>query len=165
MKPKMIRFLNSIGRNDVTSCGIEFELIQRNPLDREQIDMYIVKDTPWEYQNLDLFMSCLSKIHYPYKMFFSYRKAPNVYDAIQLFEHWYTGIYHIPCQLELAANGENIEFVFHSEKEQKDNDLVITDFKDFLHFINYAFIFEIIVKETPKVVQLSTKKIEKIEKK
>lgn len=161
----MIRFLNSIGLNDVTSFDIDFDLIQRNPLDREQIDMYIVKDTPWEYQNLDLFMSCLSKIHYPYKMFFSYRKAPNVYDAIQLFEHWYTGIYHIPCQLELAANGENIEFVFHSEKEQKDNDLVITDFKDFLHFINYAFIFEIIVKETPKVVQLSTKKIEKIEKK
>lgn len=165
MTNKMERFLNSINITNIESFDIDFDLITRNPYDSNQIDMSIVKNTPWNYDLLREFIDALSEIHYPYKINFSYRIRPSIYDAINLFEGWHLFIYHMPNRLEIIPNGLTITFVVSSEEELNSQKQMAADFKDFLSFINYEILVDFAIKEIEKPLKISPKKMEKIEKK
>ena len=53
MNDKMIRFLNSIGIENVDRFDLDFDLVTRNTYNRNQIDMLIVKQTPWNFELLE----------------------------------------------------------------------------------------------------------------
>ena len=55
MNNKMVRFLNYLSIKDIERFDMDFDLVSRNQFDRNQIDMFIVKDTPWEYSLLEEF--------------------------------------------------------------------------------------------------------------
>ena len=55
MNDKMTRFLTSIKLENLDRFDMDFDLVARNQYNREQVDMLIVKETPWEYELLEEF--------------------------------------------------------------------------------------------------------------
>ena len=62
MNKKMIRFLSSLDIADVEIFDLDFDLVGMNAIDKTQVDMAIVKDTPWQYHLLERFQRGLNKI-------------------------------------------------------------------------------------------------------
>ena len=48
MKERMISFLNSIGISDYDSFDMDFEIVKRNRFNKDEINMVILKERPWE---------------------------------------------------------------------------------------------------------------------
>ena len=167
MNEKMIRFLHSIHIENTDDFDIDFEMVGRNRFKREQIDMVIVKDTPWKYHLLREFQDGLNTIDYPYLLRFSYKVRPNFNEVDALFEDWFQTIYRLPHNLNITGNDEGfiyIEYNDEAEKEQYQD--AIKDFRDFLSFICYEFVIVESVKpeETTEHPELSERTIKKIEK-
>ena len=164
MNDKMTRFLTSIGINNLDDFDLDFEMVGYNRFDRKQLDMVIIKDTPWQYDLLRQFQDGLNTVTYKYLLRFSYRVRPNLNDVIRLFEDWYQTLYRIPHNLNISGDDEGrfiIEYENEAEKEQYKP--AIEDFKSFLDFINYEFvIIENIKPEEPEEVQISERKMKAI---
>lgn len=165
MNNKMIRFLQSINLNNIERFDIDFDLVSRNAYDKKQVDMLIVKKSPWTYELLDEFIEHLANIKYPYKIMFSYLQKPTVYEAIQLFSDWHRSHNRYQSNINIEAENDKIKFIFNNEKEKKDNESTLKDFKDFLDFLNYDFDFITEVVSPEESVKISPKKLEKIEQK
>ena len=166
MNDKMKRFLTSIGIENIDRFDLDFDLVTRNQFVREQIDMLIVKKTPWSYDLLEEFKDALSRVTYPYTITISYIQKPTAYEAIQLFDDWHRSNYRFPPDVRLSAQGNNITFTFESENDLNDYEQEIKDFKEFLNFLSYHF--EIDTKVVEKVVEgptVSQTKLEKLEAK
>ena len=71
MNDKMVRFLNSIHIENLDDFDIDFEMVARDRFKPEQINMVIIKNTPWKYHLLRRFQDALQEINYPYLMRFS----------------------------------------------------------------------------------------------
>jgi len=166
MNNKMIRFLNSIGISDVESFDMDFDLVSRNTFVKEQIDMIIVKDTPWTYELLERFQNGLNTIKYPYTISFSYTKKPIVEDAINLFYDWHRAVNRFNAEAKLEGKGKTIKFIYSQDKEIEENSQVRRDFADFLKFLNYRFEIDTqVIVEEPTGPNVSAKKLEKLEEK
>ena len=167
MQSRMVRFLNSIGISDTDRFDLDFDSVQRNPFDRDLIEMQIVKDKPWDYSMLKEFQDGLSMIKYAYNLSFSYRNRPNIYDAINLFRDWYRSIYFTESPLDIEAERATINFLGSEETLSKYN-FVIEDFKSFLHWLGYDFIIStrIVAPKVEEVkVVVSERKMKSLEKK
>ena len=66
MTERMISFLKHINIENIDDFDIDFEMVGRNRFKKEQIDMVIVKKTPWKYHLLRQFQDALATIDYPY---------------------------------------------------------------------------------------------------
>ena len=119
MKEKMLSFLKSIKITDCESFDMDFEVVSRNRFNHNQIDMIIVKDTPWKYPLLERFQQGLNTIdNYTYTLRFVYNKKPTSDDVVELFKGWYQSIYHLICSLNIAKkNEETVLITFTSEEE------------------------------------------------
>ena len=162
----MQRFLKSIGIDDIDRFDLDFDLVSRNSLDKNQVDMLIAKNTPWDFSLLEEFMHGLESIKYPYRITFSYVQKPTVYETIQMFNDWHRSHNRFPSEITLEGNGNVVRFIFSSEKQKEDYSQTIKDFKDFLDFLSYHFEFEdeirLVKEEAPSI---SKKELEKIEEK
>ena len=107
MTDRMISFLKHIHIDNIDDFDIDFEMVGRNRFNRNQIDMVIVKNSPWKYYLLREFQDGLNTLTYPYLLRFTYVVRPNMDDLIALFEDWYQTIYHIPHNLELEVVNDN----------------------------------------------------------
>ena len=163
MTDKMVSFLKHIHIDNIDDFDLDFEMVGRNRFKREQIDMVIVKKTPWKYHLLREFQDGLETLTYPYLLRFSYIVRPNMDDLLNLFDEWYQTLYHIPHNLVLEAQSEyvlKVTYANEAEKEQYQNS--IKDFKDFLDFLNYEFsVIEEIApqEEEPNISKKEMKKI------
>jgi len=147
MNDKMKRFLTSIKLENIERFDMDFDLVTRNQLIREQVDMLIVKDTPWDSNLLQEFTNSLEHIEYPYTMSFSYRQKPTVENAISLFKDWHRTHNHFDVNLTIENINDSIGFVFPNEIEKKKYKNTISDFKEYLSFIKYNFKIISIVRE------------------
>ncbi len=161
----MVRFLQSISLENIDRFDIDFDLVSRNVYDKKQVDMLIVKKTPWTYELLEEFIDHLANIKYPYKIIFSYLQKPTVYEAIQLFSDWHRSHNRFQSDINLEAENDKIKFIFSNEKEKEESENTLKDFKDFLDFLNYDFEFDYEIKPVEEVVKISAKKLEKLEQK
>src|SRR5574344_341853 len=93
MQEKMKRFLASIGIVDAERFDMDFDLIARDPYDRNKVNMAIAKQGPWEYAMYQEFQEGLATVKYPYSIRFSYVNAPSVYDLVSFFNSWYLSLY------------------------------------------------------------------------
>ena len=162
MNDKMVRFLKSINIDNVEDYDIDFEMVARDRFNREQINMVIIKQTPWNYQLLRKFQDGLNEVTYPYVMRFSYIIKPSFTDVYHLFCEWYQTLYRLPHNLIIDGDEEerfNVTYTSESEKEQYAP--IIRDFKDFLTFINYDFVIVENVEEddSPNVSKRTMNKI------
>ena len=96
MTEKMISFLRHLNIENIDDFDLDFEMVGRNRFNRDQIDMMIVKNTPWKYHLLREFQDALNTVTYPYLIRFSYIVRPNMDDLVKLFEDWYQTLYRIP---------------------------------------------------------------------
>lgn len=164
MKDKMVRFLNHLSIKDIDRFDMDFDLVSRNQFVREQIDMLIVKDTPWDYALLEEFQNGLAIIGYPYMIQFSYKQKPNVYDAIRLFDDWHRSHNRFQSEITLEGNGDTITFVYNSNEQKEKYEQIVKDFEDFLDFLCYRFEFAHEVREvektTPNVSKRTLLKLE-----
>ncbi len=168
MNEKMVRFLNSLHIDNVDDFDLDFEMVGRNRFKKDQIDMIIVKDTPWKYSLLRKFQDGLDTISYLYLLRFSYKVRPDFSDVSHLFDDWYQTLYHVPPNISLIDKGDDlISIIYENEAEKEQYSPSIADFKDFLNFLCYDFVIsEEIAKpvelEHPELSAKEKKKIEKI---
>lgn len=164
MNNKMIRFLNSLVIKDIERFDMDFDLVSRNQFIREQIDMFIVKDTPWEYSLLEEFQNGLAIIGYPYTISFSYKRKPTVYDAIRLFDDWHRSHNRYQAEIKLDGSGDTITFIYNSEEQKEEYEQVVKDFIEFLDFLCYRFEFDHeiheVEQEGPNVSKRTLQKLE-----
>ncbi|MCQ2087425.1 MAG: PolC-type DNA polymerase III [Bacilli bacterium] len=172
-RAKMISFLKSIHIDNVDDFDMDFEMVGRNRFNSKQIDMVIVKQTPWQYEFLHQLQDGLRTVDYPYYIRFSYIKRPTSEDVASLLKDWYQSIYHIPFPHEISCGSNNIVISYDDENLMDMFYTTIFDFKDFLTFINYEFGVEEkvkpakpaveekvpeVVEETPKVEEVKEEK-------
>jgi len=146
-REKMVSFLNSLHIDNVDDFDMYFENVCRNKDRHEQIDMDIVKQTPWKYTFLHQLQEGLMTVNYPYFIRFSYLNKPKGEDICTLLKEWYQSIYHIPLDVQVEYEQSVIRFVYKSLEEQKKFTPILFDFKDFLSFINY----EVLIQEKVKI--------------
>ena len=155
----MISFLNHIHIENIGAFDIDFEMVGRNRFKREQVDMVIVKQTPWKYQLLREFQDGLNTLTYPYLLRFSYVVRPIAEDVISLFDEWYQTLYRIPHNLLLEGQNESvIKVTYANEAEKEQYKSSINDFRDFLDFLNYEF--SIIEEVAPQEETINVSKSE-----
>ncbi len=166
MNDKMKRFLTSIGINNLESFDLDFDLVTRNPFKREQVDMLVVKDTPWDYEYLEQLQHALETVTYPIDIKFSYKKKPTVEDAIRLFPDWHRSHNRFVSEQVLENKDGQILFVFKTDEDLKKNRQIMDDFKEFLKFLSYRFDVISEVREEEKTTpNVSQKVLEKMEEK
>ena len=164
MTNKMVSFLTHLHIENVDDFDIDFEMVGRNRFKPQQIDMVIIKNTPWKYHLLRQFQDALQNVDYPYLIRFSYLVRPNMQDLVKLFEDWYQTLYRIPHNLELDDSDENyLKVRYANESEKAQYEPIIKDFRDFLDFLNYEFsiVEEIKPDEGPEISKHEMRKIEK----
>ena len=116
MSEKMISFLKHLNIENIDDFDIDFEMVGRNRFKPQQIDMVIVKKTPWKYHLLRQFQDALNNVTYPYLIRFSYLVRPDMNDLLKLFEDWYQTLYRIPHNLELDASDESYLKVIYANE-------------------------------------------------
>ena len=164
MTDRMISFLKHLNIENIDDFDIDFEMVGRDRFKKEQINMVIVKNTPWKYHLLRQFQDALNEVTYPYKLMFSYLVRPNMDDLVKLFEDWYQTLYRIPHNLELDSSDENyLKVIYANEAEKAQYEQIIKDFRDFLDFLNYEFsiVEEVKPDEGPEISKTEMRKIEK----
>ena len=166
MNDKMIRFLNSIHIENLDDFDIDFEMVAWDRFKKDQLNMVIIKNTPWKYHLLRKLQDGLNEVKYPYLLRFSYRVRPDFNDLVHLFADWYQTLYRLPHNLEIVDGGEGkvkVEYLTESEKEQYKE--IINDFRDFLKFICYEFVIIEEIKpleeDTPDISKRKLKQIVK----
>ena len=135
----MRRFLTSIGIENLERFDMDFDIVTRNTFNREQIDMFIIKETPWKYELLEEFLTHLESVKYPYQMKFSYIKKPMASDATKLFQEWHYSHCRYNSNLKVFGIGNTITIFYDSEEEKAKNEQIIKDYVQFLDFIGYNF--------------------------
>lgn len=165
MNKKMIRFLNSIDIIDVDSFDLDFDLVGMNAIIKSQVDMAIVKDTPWQYHLLERFQKGLSSIPYPYTITFSYKEKPSYYDAVHIIENWYRANYRAVAHFEMREDHGNIVLTFNDEEKRENFTPIMANLKDFFRFLCYEFVIldEFVPEET--AVNVSLRKLQSLTKK
>ena len=168
MKDLMIRFLNSIHIDNLDDFDLDFDMVGKNRFNKNQVDMIIVKDTPWIYSLLRKFQDGLDTITYPYTITFSYRVKPDFKNVNALFENWYQTLYRLPPNITLTSEKEGyITIEYENEVEKEQYHPIINDFNEFLSFLCYEFVITETVKpqeelEHPELTLKEQKKIEKV---
>ena len=159
----MRRFLTSIGIENVDRFDLDFDIVTRNSYNRNQIDMLIVKDTPWTYELLEEFQNHLETVKYPYSIKFSYTKKPNASDATKLFGDWHYSHCRFNSNLKLIGIANVITVYYDNEEEKTKNEQVFKDYASFLDFLNYNFKIEhkILEKNQEIPKQIVEEKVEK----
>ena len=162
MNDKMRRFLTSIGIEQVERFDLDFDIVTRNQFNRNQIDMLIVKQTPWTFELLEEFQNHLETVKYPYSIKFSYLRKPIASDATRLFNDWHYSHCRFNSTLKLIGIGNTITIYYESEDEIRKNEQTFKDFASFLEFLNYNFKIEhkIIEKNTENPVDFVEKPVE-----
>ena len=161
MNDKMTRFLTSINLENIDRFDMDFDLVARNQYNREQVDMLIVKDTPWDFELFEEFEDALQTIKYPYSMKFSYIHKPIASDATKMFGDWHYRHNHFNSNLKLVGINKTITVYYDDEEQKSKNASTIKDFKEFLDFIGYNFeIVEKIAEKTPENPGISESKEE-----
>lgn len=158
----MRRFLTSIGIEQVERFDLDFDIVTRNQFNRNQIDMLIVKQTPWTFELLEEFQNHLETVKYPYSIKFSYLRKPIASDATRLFNDWHYSHCRFNSNLKLIGIGNTITIYYESEDEIRKNEQTFKDFASFLEFLNYNFKIEhkIIEKNAENHVDFVEKPVE-----
>ena len=164
MSDKMSRFLRSLGISDIDSFDMEFDLVKRNEIVHDQVDMMITKTYPWNEAQISQFMDGLRGINYQYQITFAYRNEPSVYDAINLFSGWYRMNYYVLPNFEVEPSkndSRTINFIV-KEEDFEHAKSVRKDYKEFLAFLFYRFEIEVNIKQEEVKEVVSEEEINKL---
>jgi DNA polymerase III subunit alpha, Gram-positive type len=142
MQEKMQRFLLTLGIRNVDAFDLQFESVTKNPLQPQQWDMVVTKDTPWLFQQLEPFLAGIATLNYPSSFQFTYRQEIGLHDVMQLFREWYAHHYRQPWGIVPLINGKSITFSYSNPEAFEPYKPMWTSFNDVLIFINYPLVIK-----------------------
>ena len=160
---KIERFLISIGIDNTEDFDMDFEYVARNQILREQVDMVIIKDTPWEYRYLDQLMNGLTTIQYKYTLKFKYKSEITPLDVYDLFANWQHTKAFFSVNLKHEEDAYGLHFVADNEDQKIKYEDLIDEFKEFLSFLNYQVDVDIIVNEEESSEPVQVEPVEVVE--
>lgn len=139
MDDVMNRFLSSIGlKEEIDSFDLKFTKLHRNPANRRQMIMEMMKSTPWDYRLLVSFQNGLMSINYPYDLTFRYGQIPTASDAESLFKDWHLDHVASECEFETKVEDScTLVFVFTSEEQKKKQSKNVREFQNLLDWLGY----------------------------
>lgn len=141
----MLRFLTSLGVSDPERFDLDFEIVGRDPLNPNKVDMTIRKETPWDASALEEFKAALSGIHYDYILRFSYALEPSFSDIESLFEGWYLSQYHGVPPFHLSLGDDNTILISLQEGPSlSSGEGIANDFSGLLKWLSYPFEVKVI---------------------
>lgn len=143
------RFFDSINYPFAEQVGLSFLEYKKV----EDVWIYtLLKSKPWTFHDYLTFSMALEFITtYKYRIQYAYSKAPEVNDAINLFQDWYEYTNFAKHKYVISAKNDAIYFTFKSEEEALDSRSVLYEFGQLLKELGYHFQIEktIISEETP----------------
>ena len=141
MNNNMLRFLKSIKIENPERFDLDFDLLARDPFDHDMWDMEIVKDSPWNPDDLAEFKAALENITYRYYMRFSYRDEVRAEDAILLYDGWYFSSYrkNPPYAIKKGKSKSELVITFPDDEAKEKHARRSREFKEFLKWLNYPF--------------------------
>ena len=108
-QPKIIRFLESIGLEDVTRFGMDFELVACDAKNKSLVHMTIRKETPWDYALLTEFLDALQNASFNMDIRFVYAEEPGEEDISELFSNFCFEKYRLMSDISVKhQNGHYI---------------------------------------------------------
>ena len=136
MSEYMLRFLKSIGIDNIESFDMDFVCLKKQNNGIWKMDIH--KNTSWSFDQLNEFKTKLINIDYPYEMHFTYEAKISAQIEFDLLKNWYKNIYRVDLDVD-NINIENgyVNVVFISEEVKKNKGRFIKDFIEFLDFIGY----------------------------
>ena len=141
MQERTIRFLHSIGIEDIDDYDLDFEAITKSKYYPNHFVFSVKKKTPWEYKKLDQFLNGLSNItSYNYEFNFVYDVKPDANNIFSLIKEWYFNHEYkelLPEDFSKASLDGN-EITLYANNDHNDLSLkLIPDIESFLSFISY----------------------------
>lgn len=150
MQRKMFNFLTSLGLLDVERFDLDFLSVSPNPQNPNSVDFLISKDTPWEYESLNEFLTALGNVKYEYTLSFSYGKSPDFKNAAGLIISSCLSSFRSKPNFEILDLGQGKIGLKYKDVSSFDHDTMLRDeLTSLFNFISYRFDFETII-ETPK---------------
>jgi DNA polymerase-3 subunit alpha (Gram-positive type) len=161
MQDKMQRFLLTLGITTPEAYDLQFEAVTKNPLQPQQWDMVVTKDTPWQFQLLEPFLAGMANLTYPTSFQFTYRQPPQLDDCLTLFRDWYAHHYRQPWGMIPLVNGQSITFTYPDTQAFEQLKPMWTSFNDVLIFLQYPLVFK--HKVLPPVQTIDQDKVNQLQ--
>lgn len=141
MQERTIRFLHSIGIDDIDDYDLDFEAITKSKYYNNHFVFSVKKKTPWDYKKLDQFLNGLRNItSYNYEFNFVYDVKPDANNIFSLIKEWYFNHEYkelLPEDFSKASLDGN-EVTLYANNVYNDLSLkIIPDIESFLSFISY----------------------------
>ncbi len=141
MQERTIRFLHSIGIENIDDYDLDFEAITKSKYYPNHFVFSVKKKTPWEYKKLDRFLNGLRNItSYNYEFNFVYDVKPDANSIFSLIKEWYFNHEYkelLPEDFSKASLDGN-EITLYANNDHNDLSLkLISDIESFLSFISY----------------------------
>lgn len=144
---KMVRFLHSIGVNDLGYFDIDMISCVKSQYDGDFYTFTFVKDKGWTYEMADRFFNCLFGIKYKYRMIFTYKSPLKDKNLVDLISDWYFNNAHEYAPFKISytdvIEDNNLTFIFEDKDKMKEfEDKYKSDLVNFFKMINYDFVIK-----------------------
>lgn len=131
------RFFDSINYTLADQVGLSF-------LEYKKVDgvwVYtLLKSKPWVFSDYLTFSLALQSIKtYQYRILYAYVKAPDINDALNLFQDWYEHTFYKKSLFVVSAKNDTITFTFSNEAEALDAESLLREFAMLLKELGYYF--------------------------
>lgn len=151
MTDKMIRFLRSIGIENIDDFDIDFISCQKSKVDKNFFIFNVKKETPWDYRYLDQFKTSLCNIKtYNYSFSFIYAEIITLDSLKKLVEDVYFNLTFEKLECDFELNNSIILLTFSTKIKYEAFEKYKKDIESLFSFINYPFSINVILKEEKK---------------
>ncbi len=141
---KMVRYLNSLGVEDVSRFDMDFLSIKHDIENREKIVFTFKKSSSWKEDLLHEFLLALSNANYPFDVRFEYERTIEFEDVDALFQNWYMHNYmNLPPFQLMPGEEKTIYASFPDSITKKEVNAILKEFSSLISFINYPFHIEL----------------------
>ena len=157
MTDKMVRFLKSIGIENIDDFDIDFISCQKSKVDKNFFIFNIKKVTPWNFGILEEFKNGLLNIKtYNYSFSFIYQDEITLNSLEGLIEDAFFNLAYEKLNCEFSLNNSNLQLTFTDKTNYELFTKKKDDLDSLLRFINYnysisAILNETVAEEEPKI--------------
>ncbi len=138
-QPKIIRFLESLGLEDVTRFGMDFEFVASDSRNKSLVHMTIRKETPWDYALMTEFMDALQNATFLMDIRFVYADEPGEEDVSELFSNFCFDKYRLMSDISVKYQDGH-----YVTKKEEGIEAAVQDFNELLAFLSYGLKIEVV---------------------
>lgn len=149
MTDKMIRFLKSIGIENIDDFDIDFISCQKSKVDKNFFIFNVKKITPWNFGILEEFKNGLLNIKtYNYSFSFIYQDEITLNSLEGLIEDAFFNLSYEKLNCEFSLNNSTLQLTFTNKNNYELFTKKKADLDSLLRFINYNYSINVILNET-----------------